>query len=97
MPIFEISLPKSLQKALGIPPKSPKRAQLRVLKKLLRRAKYTAFGQQFEFDKILLTKRPDKVFQQKVPAFNYNKIYAQWWHLSLEGDRKSTRLNSSHT
>ena len=75
MPIFEINLPKSIQKALGIPPRSPKRAQLRVLKKLLRRARYTAFGQKFHFDKILLGRRPDKVFQQSVPAYNYNKIY----------------------
>ena len=85
MPIFEINLPKSIQKALGIPPRSPKRAQLRVLKKLLRRARYTAFGQKFHFDKILLGRRPDKVFQQSVPAYNYNKIYKDWWHLTLEG------------
>ena len=86
MPIFEINLPKSIQKALGIPPRSPKRAQLRVLKKLLRRAKYTAFGQQFHFDKILLSKRADKVFQQSVPAYNYNKIYKDWWHRTLKGE-----------
>ena len=86
MPIFEINLPKNIQKALGIPPRSPKRAQLRVLKKLLRRARYTAFGQQFHFDKILLGRRPDKVFQQSVPAYNYNKIYKDWWHLTLEGE-----------
>ena len=85
MPIFEINLPKSIQKALGIPPRSPKRAQLRVLKKLLRRARYTAFGQEFHFDKILLGRRPDKVFQESVPAYNYNKIYKDWWHLTLEG------------
>ena len=86
MPIFEINLPKSIQKALGIPPRSPKRAQLRVLKKLLRRARYTAFGQQFHFDKILLSKRPDKVFQQSVPSYNYNKIYKDWWHRTLKGE-----------
>ena len=49
MPIFEINLPKTISKALGIPQKSPKRAQLRVLKKLLRRARYTAFGQKNKF------------------------------------------------
>jgi hypothetical protein len=85
MPIFEINLPKSITKALGIPPRSPKRSQMRVLKKLLRRARYTEFGQQFGFDQILQSKHPGKVFQNKVPAYNYNKIYADWWHKSLEG------------
>jgi hypothetical protein len=51
----------------------------------VRRARYTAFGQKFHFDKILLGRRPDKVFQESVPAYNYNKIYKDWWHLTLEG------------
>ena len=85
MPIFEINLPKNINKALGIPPRSPKRAQLRVLKKLLRRARYTAFGQAFHFNEILLSKHPGKTFQNNVPTYNYNKIYNDWWHLTLEG------------
>ena len=85
MPIFEINLPKNINKALGIPPRSPKRAQLRVLKKLLRRARYTAFGQAFHFNTILLSKHPGKTFQNNVPTYNYNKIYNDWWHLTLEG------------
>ncbi|MFM2439048.1 MAG: hypothetical protein RLZ16_44 [Bacteroidota bacterium] len=85
MPIFEINLPKRVNKALGIPPRSPKRSQLRVLKKLLRRARYTAFGQQFHFDKILESRHPGKAFQEQVPAYNYNKIYNEWWYQTLEG------------
>ncbi len=85
MPIFEFNLPKSLHKALGIPPRSPQRAQLRVLKKLLRRARYTEFGQQFGFDRILKSRQVAKNFQQQVPVYNYNTIYAHWWHKSLEG------------
>lgn len=85
MPIFEINLPKSIRRALGIPPRSPKRAQLRVLKKLLRRARYTSFGQQYHFDQILLAKNPGQNFQLKVPAYNYNNIYNQWWHQTLSG------------
>jgi len=85
MPIFEINLPKSIRRALGIPQKSPKRAQLRVLKKLLRRARYTAFGQQNNFEQILLSKHPGKAFQQKVPSYNYNKIYKEWWYQTLDG------------
>jgi hypothetical protein len=85
MPIFEINLPKGLNKALGLPQRSPRRSQLRVLKKLLRRARYTEFGQKFGFEKILQTKHVGKAFQQAVPAYNYNKIYKDWWHKSLEG------------
>ncbi|MEI7588070.1 MAG: GH3 auxin-responsive promoter family protein [Chitinophagia bacterium] len=78
-------MPKNINKALGIPPRSPKRAQLRVLKKLLRRARYTSFGQAFHFNEILLSKHPAKTFQKNVPTYNYNKIYKDWWHLTLEG------------
>ncbi len=90
MPIFEINLPKSLTKALGLPPRSPRRSQMRVLKKLLRRARYTEFGQKFGFDQILKSKHVGKVFQQSVPAYNYNKIYNQWWHRSLNGEADIT-------
>ena len=85
MPIFEINLPKSLNKVLGLPERSPRRSQMRVLKKLLRRARYTEFGQKFSFEQILTSKHVGKVFQQKVPAYNYNKIYKEWWHKTLEG------------
>ena len=85
MPIFEINLPKSLTRALGLPQRSPRRSQMRVLKKLLRRARYTAFGQKFGFEQILQSKHVGKTFQQNVPAYNYNKIYKDWWHKSLEG------------
>jgi len=90
MPIFEINLPKSLNKALGIPQRSPRRSQMRVLKKLLRRARYTAFGQKFGFEQILQSKHVGKAFQQSVPAYNYNKIYKEWWHKSLEGEADIT-------
>lgn len=85
MPIFEINLPKSLSKALGLPTRSPKRSQMRILKKLLRRARYTEFGQKFGFEEILKSKHVGKAFQQSVPTYNYNKIYKDWWHKSLEG------------
>jgi hypothetical protein len=85
MPIFEINLPKTISKALGIPQKSPKRAQQRVLKKLLRRARYTAFGQKNKFEQILLSRHPGKTFQQNVPTYNYNKIYNEWWSQTLDG------------
>jgi hypothetical protein len=86
MPIFEINLPKNLNKALGLPQRSPQRSQLRVLKKLLRRARYTAFGQKFGFEQVLQSRAVDKQFQKNVPVYTYNKIYNDWWHKSLEGE-----------
>jgi hypothetical protein len=85
MPIIEVKLPNSLARALRLPQKSPRRQQMKVLKKLLKKARFTEFGQHFHFDKLLLGKHIGKNFQQAVPIFDYNKIYAEWWHKTLEG------------
>ena len=75
MALIDISLPKSVSKALNLPRKSPRREQLRVLKKLLKKARFTEFGQQYRFDEILLSRHLGKKFQEIVPTYNYNKIY----------------------
>lgn len=85
MALFDISLPTSIAKALRLPAKSPRRQQEKVLKKLLKKARFTKFGQKYRFDEILLSKDPIKAFQQNVPTYDYNKIYQQWWHKTLEG------------
>ncbi|TDW99579.1 GH3 family domain-containing protein [Dinghuibacter silviterrae] len=85
MALLEFKLPKNLTKALKITTYSPKRQQVRVLKKLLKKARFTEFGQKYRFDELLLAKNPTKKFQEYVPTYNYNKIYAEWWHKTLEG------------
>lgn len=85
MSIFEIHLPKTIAKALKLPTNSPKRQQIRVLKKLLKKARFTEFGQQYFFDEILLNRHPGKKFQELVPIFNYNSIHEKWWHKTLKG------------
>ena len=85
MSLIEFYLPPTLARALKIPKKSPRRQQLRVLKKLLKRAMYTEFGKRFNFSSILYSRHPGKKFQEMVPTFDYNKIYAEWWHKTLEG------------
>ncbi len=85
MPIFDIKLPASIAKALHIPQQDVRRQQLRVLKKLLKKARFTQFGQQYKFDEILLSKHVGKRFQQLVPTYNYNKIYKDWWYKTLDG------------
>ena len=83
--ILDIKLPKAIAAALRIPPNDPRRQQLRVLKKLLKKARFTEFGQQYHFDQALLSKHPGKKFQELVPVHDYNKIYEDWWKKTLDG------------
>ncbi len=85
MALIHLSLPKSLAKALRLPVSSPRSQQLRVLKNLLKKARFTEFGQEFRFDEIMMSKHVGKRFQELVPTYNYNSIYKRWWHRSLEG------------
>ena len=85
MPIFELKLPKSIARALNLPVSDPRRQQIKVLKKLLRKARFTQFGQLYKFDEILMSRHPGKKFQQLVPSFDYSKLYSQWWHKAKEG------------
>lgn len=83
--IIDIKLPRAIAAALRIPQNDPRRQQIRVLKKLLRKARFTEFGQRYRFDDILLSRHPGKSFQELVPVHDYNKIYDEWWKKTLEG------------
>lgn len=83
--IIDIKIPKAIASALRLPQNDPRHQQLRVLKKLLRKARFTAFGQQYRFDEILLDRYPDRKFQELVPVHDYNKIYSDWWKKTIEG------------
>ena len=85
MALIDLKLPKSIARALNLPVSSPRRQQLKVLKNMLRKARFTEFGQQFRFDEILLSRHVGKMFQQQVPTYNYNKIFKEWWYKTLEG------------
>lgn len=83
--IIDIKLPKAIAAALRLPPNDPENQQIRVLKKLLKKARFTEFGQHYHFDNALLNKHPAKKFQELVPVHDYNKIYEEWWKKTLEG------------
>lgn len=86
MALIDIKLPRSWAKALQIPRSAtPKMQQLKVLKKLLKKARFTEFGQKYLFDKILLSRHPAKSFQNTLPVFNYETIYKKWWYRAMEG------------
>ena len=83
--IIDFKLPRALAAALRIPVNDARRQQLRVLRKLLRKARFTEFGQQYRFDEILLSRHAGKGFQEIVPIHDYNSIYEQWWKKTLDG------------
>ena len=85
MAIIDIKLPQSIARALNIPVSDARSQQLKVLNKLLRKARFTEFGQRYRFDDILLSRHPGKNFQELVPTYDYNKIYDAWWHKAKEG------------
>lgn len=85
MAIIDIKLPRSIATALRLPLSTPRRQQIKVLKKLLKKARFTEFGQAYKFDEILLSKHLGKRFQQLVPASNYNKMYDGWWYKAKAG------------
>ena len=84
MAIFDIKLPFPLAKTLRLPENNIRNQQLKVLKRLLHKARFTEFGQKFRFDEILMSRDQAKSFQQLVPVFDYNKIYNEWWYRSLK-------------
>lgn len=85
MALFDIKLPKNILQRLGLQQNDCGKQQERVLRKLLHKARFTEFGQHYHFDEIVLQENCVQLFQEKVPLFNYNKIYNDWWQRSLEG------------
>lgn len=65
-------------------------AQLQVLKKLLNKAKDTAFGKQYNFEAILEADDITKAFAERVPYFDYNKINEEWWSRMHQGENNVT-------
>lgn len=63
--------------------KEPIFYQKRTLKKLLQKANNTEFGVHYGFKNILKTEDFVKAYQQQVPIHDYDKIYEEWWHRSL--------------
>ena len=68
---------------------SPFDLQKNVLKDLLITASDTEIGRYYDFSEILghFRKGPKEFYRhfQKIPLHDYNKIYKDWWQLSLKG------------
>ncbi|WP_372919764.1 GH3 auxin-responsive promoter family protein [Salegentibacter sp.] len=66
------------------------KAQEEVLRKLLKTAKNTEFGKQYDFETILKSKDVMKTFAEKVPYFDYHKLEKEWWHKIHDGQENIT-------
>jgi hypothetical protein len=75
-----------LRKAMPHLPQDGTRVQAKALRRLLSRAEYTAFGEQYNFSKLLNEKDLVKAFQAAVPTHDYNKIFRRWWYRALNGE-----------
>ncbi|WP_254413027.1 GH3 family domain-containing protein [Dyadobacter diqingensis] len=68
----------------------PIKDQAEVLKDLLEKAKFTAFGKAYHFKEILTGEDIISSFQQQVPVHDYDKMNADWWHYLLKGHQNVT-------
>jgi hypothetical protein len=70
----------------NILPKRPYNVQKKMLRRLIRKAQLTAFGEKYGFTDILGEKDIVKAFQEKVPVHDYNSIFKDWWYRTLNGE-----------
>ncbi len=64
---------------------TPLAAQKRVLKRLLRKAKHTKFGQHYAFNDMVQSKQFLDEFRKTVPIFDYDLLYKSWWNQYQQG------------
>ncbi|WGF91388.1 GH3 family domain-containing protein [Aequorivita marisscotiae] len=65
--------------------KSPVESQREVLKNLLEKAKDTAFGKYYGFEKILESEDLQEAFAGNVPYFDYHQMEGAWWCKTQKG------------
>ena len=64
----------------------PARQQQQVLKKLIRRARETAFGEHYGFEHMLTDPHFAETFKATVPIHDYSSMFKNWWYRSLNGE-----------
>ena len=83
-----------IKRAIEVRHKMPKvlvkkdayKLQKRELKRLLRKASFTAFGEYYNFSDILKQRDVIKAYQSKVEMYDYNSIFKEWWYSTLNGE-----------
>ncbi len=64
----------------------PVAEQEKVLKKLLVKAQNTAFGEYYDFARIIGRHDINKQFSDLVPVHDYSSMFKNWWYRSLNGE-----------
>src|SRR5688572_18081807 len=85
-----VKLGKSRHQRKIIP---PIQAQEQVLRKLMRHAKMTEFGHEYDFNRILRTRNVRKYYTNNVPVFDYDSLHEKWWHRTIAGEENITWPN----
>ena len=90
MPVFGSIIKGAIELRSKVPVRNTHpntyKVQKRTLKKLIRKAQLTSFGEEYGFNEILHEKDLISAFQKAVPVFDYNSIFKKWWYRSLNGE-----------
>lgn len=65
-------------------------AQKEELRKLLEKAKDTAFGEYYNFEALLVYDELEKAFAKNVPYFDYSSMQDDWWSRLHKGEKDVT-------
>ncbi len=60
--------------------------QAQVLKQLLTKAEFTAFGEHYNFSKLVNESNVVDSFQKTVHTHDYNSMFKKWWYRALNGE-----------
>ena len=74
------------QLPLDIRSADPVTEQRRVLKRLLRAAQNTAFGETYRFGEFVAGRDFIEEFRKNVPVHDYSSMFKNWWYRSLNGE-----------
>lgn len=75
---------KPIQKKLGAI--DPFITQQKQLRKLVKKAQFTAFGEHYKFSKMLTSSHLEETFKETVPLHDYKSMYKRWWYRALNGE-----------
>lgn len=64
----------------------PFKQQAKVLRKLMKKSQFTAFGEHYKFSQLLQEKNIVKAFSQNVPVHDYSSMFQNWWYRALQGE-----------
>lgn len=66
--------------------KNPRALQMKVLRKLVKKAQHTKFGEAKGFQHILNADDLVGSFRNNVPVYDYKTLYREWWYRTLNNE-----------